>query len=153
MPTPAKLVCAVLFAALAWWTGHLIVQIALPEGAVPGRFREWMALGGLIIGWRFVGRRASGPTNQGGSISVSVTAGIGGAVILTVLGLFLTSFVTMITASLGSVYTEIGAAVTAWMDFLMQDLRAVAHPTIIGTLYGGAAAVGLIGGIVGRTLR
>jgi hypothetical protein len=153
MPTPAKLVCAVLFAALSWWTAETIVRVALPEGATVGRFREWMALGGLIIGWKYIGKRASGPTNRGASISVAVTAGIGGAIILTVLGLLLNSFVTMITLSLDTIYTEVGMAVDAWFEFLVQDARAVAHPVIIGTFYGGAAAVGLIGGVVGRTVR
>jgi hypothetical protein len=153
MPTPAKLVSAVLFAALSWYTADLIFRVAMPEGSTPGRFREFMALGGLLIGWRFVGRRVSGPTNRGTSLSVAITAGIGGAIVMAILGLLLNSFVTMITLSLGSVYTEVGDAVAAWMEFLLQDARAVSHPRVLATFFGGAALVGLVGGIVGRTTQ
>jgi hypothetical protein len=153
MPTPAKLVCAVLFAALCWYTADLIIRIAMSEGAAAGRFREWLAGGGLLVGWFFVGKRASGSTNQGASVSLSITAGIGGALIIMLLGLLLNSFVTMISLSFGSVYTELGQAIDAWIGFLFQDLRAIAHPIIFATFFGGAAAAGLIGGIVGRIFR
>lgn len=153
MPTPAKLVSAVLFAALAWVTAELIRIYALPEGARVGMFREWVALAGLIVGWKFIGTRVSGVMNKGTTVSKAITAGIGGALVLTVGGLFLNSFVTMITESLGRKYTEVGQAAEAWMNFLWNDALTIADPIVLGTMFGGAAAVGLIGGVVGRTLR
>ncbi|MEM7489175.1 MAG: TrgA family protein, partial [Pseudomonadota bacterium] len=146
MPTPAKLVSAILFAALAWWVGETIVREVLPEGVRVGRFREFLALGGLIVGWKYIGRIVSGPTNKGTSITVAITAGIGGAAILLVLGLLLEGFRKMITESLDLRYAEVGEAASAWMEFLWRDAQTIAHPVVLGTLFGGAVAVGLIGG-------
>ncbi|TFL18514.1 TrgA family protein [Jannaschia formosa] len=153
MPTPAKLISALLFAALAWWTAETIRIHALPEGIVVGNFREWCALAGLIIGWKTIGTRVSGPLNKGTTVLKAVTAGIGGAVILTVGGVILNSFVTMISESLGRKYTEVGQAAEAWMAFLWDDALTIANPIVLGTMFGGAAVVGLIGGVAGRTLR
>lgn len=153
MPTPAKLVSAVLFAALCWYTVELIRRYGLPEGRTLGAFPIWVTLGGLLVGWLFVGRRVSGPTNRGTKLTHGLTAGIGGALIIAVLGLLLNSFVTMITLSLTSIYTEIGQAIDAWIGFFMEDLRIISHPRILGTFFGGGALAGLVGGVVGRVTR
>ncbi|WP_371153815.1 TrgA family protein [Jannaschia sp. 2305UL9-9] len=153
MPTPAKLACAILFAALSWWTAETIVREALPEGVRVGRFREWVALAGLLIGWKMIGRTCSGPMNKGTTITVAITAGIGGALVLTVGGVILQGFVVMIIESLDRKYTEVGQAATAWMEYTWDNVLLIADPIILGTLYGGAAVVGLIGGIVGRVTR
>lgn len=153
MPTPAKLVCAILFAALAWYSADTLVREALPEGVVVGKFREWIALAGLIIGWKVIGKTCTGPTNKGTRISVAITSGIGGAVILVLLGLFFHSAYATLNESLTSKYTEVGLAAEAWMEVMWKDAKIVSNPVALVTLFGGAAVVGLIGGIVGRTLR
>ncbi|MEM7642877.1 MAG: TrgA family protein [Pseudomonadota bacterium] len=153
MPTPAKLVSAILFAALAWWVAHTIVIHVLPEGVRVGRFREFVAFGGLVVGWRYIGKIVSGPTNKGTSVTVAITAGIGGAAILLVLSLLFESFRKMITESLDLRYTEVGEAASAWMEFLWRDALMIATPLVMGTLFGGAIVVGLVGGVVGRLTR
>ena len=153
MPTPAKLISAVLFAALAWWTAETIRVYALPEGIQVGLFREWVALAALFIGWKIIGNRVSGPLGKGTTILKAITAGIGGALVLTVGGVILNSFVTMIGESLGRKYTEVGQAAEAWMNFLWKDAQTIADPLVLGTMFGGAAMVGLIGGVAGRSLR
>lgn len=153
MPTPAKLVCAVLFAALAWAVGEAIVRYTLEEGIRVGRFREMLAFGGLLIGWKYIGRVASGPTMRGNTVTNVITAGIGGAAMLVVLGLLFHAFGVMISESLEGKYTAIGTAASAWMGFLAKDAMTILHPIVLGLLFGGAAVIGLIGGIVGRTMR
>ncbi|MGB3406811.1 MAG: TrgA family protein, partial [Jannaschia sp.] len=137
MPTPAKLVCAVLFAALAWWTAETIVRVALPEGSLVGRFRELLALAGLVIGWKVIGKTATGPMNRGTRIPVAITAGVGGALILLISGVLLHSFYAMIMQSLTSKYTEVGLAAEAWLEYLWEDSTMVADPVVLGTLFGG----------------
>ncbi|MEL6587696.1 MAG: TrgA family protein [Pseudomonadota bacterium] len=153
MPTPAKLVAAILFAAVAWWVGETIVRYGLPEGVRVGWFREILAAGGLVIGWKTIGKACTGPMNRGTSISIALTSGLGAALILLLLGLILHSFYDMITESLGSKYTEVGAAASAWMEFMWRDTILVADPIILGTLFGGGAVVGLFAGAVGRLTR
>jgi hypothetical protein len=150
MPTPAKLVSALLFAALAYATALSIAIYALPEGQSIGQLPALMALNGLVVGWRFIGVPASGRMNRGAPMAVSVTAGLGGAVVLAVLVLLSVSFRTMIIESLDVTYTEVGEAAAAWMEFLWDYLMTVLHPVVAALFVGGAMAVGLIGGAVGR---
>ena len=153
MPTAAKLVAAVLFAALAWLVAEVVVRTVLEEGTRVGRFRELMALGGLLIGWRTIGRETTGPMGRGTTSTRAATAGIAAAAVLLVLGLLLHSFGVMIAKSLDGKYNAVGRAATAWMDFLWADLRTVSDPIVLGILFGGGALVGLIAGITGRVAR
>lgn len=153
MPTPAKLVAALLFAALAWLVADTIVRDLLEPGTRVGRFREMLAAGGLILGWRMIGREATGQTGRGTSTSRAVTAGIGAAAALLVLGVLFHAFGVMIANALERKYTALGTAATAWMEFLWRDLVLLAAPAVLGLLFGGGALVGLIAGLVGRRMR
>ncbi len=153
MPTPAKLVAAILFAALSWIVADAIVRTALPEGVRVGHFREMLAFGGLLVGWRAIGRPASGPTGRGTTLSHAVTAGFGAAAILSMLALVIHGFRAKIGESLGLRYDAIGEAASAWMAFVWTDVQTVATPLIAGLMFGGGAVVGLVSGLVGRTWR
>ena len=153
MPTPAKLVAAVLFAVLCWFVADTIVREVLPEGVRVGRFREMLAVGGLLVGWRYIGVPATGPTGRGTNVTHAITAGLGAAIVLTALALILHAFAVMIGESLGRKYTAIGDAAAAWMGFLWTDVQTIAHPMVLGLMFGGGAVVGLIAGVVGRIWR
>lgn len=153
MPTPAKLVCAILLAAVAWWTGEMIQRHVVGDDDVVGRLREALALGGLIVGWKYVGRIVSGKAGRGTTLPVGLTAGIGGAVILAVLALFLNGAREVLTEALDVSYTEVGAAATAWMQTVYTDGVRLTHPMVLATYFGGAALVGVIGWAVGRVTR
>lgn len=59
MPTGAKLIGAIAFAALAYFVSDLIKPIlADTEGSRVGWFSEVNGLIGLVIGWRLMGRGA-----------------------------------------------------------------------------------------------
>ncbi|CUH39070.1 hypothetical protein JSE7799_01789 [Jannaschia seosinensis] len=163
MPTPAKLVAAVLMAALAWYVCEIIVREVLPDGSRVGFFREVLpdgsrvgffreiaALGALVVGWKVIGRPATGPRGRGGKITEVLTAGIGAAIVLLCLGVVLHSFVEMITVSLSGKYTQVGIAMNAWLGFLWDDVQIVMNQVILAPLLLGAVAVGLISGVVGR---
>lgn len=150
MPTPAKLVAAVLFAALCWAVGETIVRYCLEEGVRVGAFREMLAAGGLIVGWRTIGRTATGPVGRGNSVPNVTTSGIAAAFIFVVLALLLHSFGVMIGESLGGKYTSIGRAASAWIGFLIEDVQTIWHLYVLVLLFGGGAVVGLVAGLVGR---
>ncbi|MGI1661442.1 TrgA family protein [Palleronia sp. KMU-117] len=57
MPTAAKLIGAIVFAALAWFVSDLIKPL-LPEGSQVGLMSPVNAFFGLIMGWRIMGRGA-----------------------------------------------------------------------------------------------
>lgn len=150
MPTPAKLVAAILFAALCWAVGETIVRYTMEEGVRVGAFREVLAAAGLVIGWRTIGGAATGPVGRGNKVSHVVTSGIAAAFIFLVLGLLLHSFGVMILNSLEGSYTSIGRAASAWMGFLVRDAQQIWHIYVLGLLFVGASLVGLIAGVVGR---
>lgn len=153
MPTPAKLVASVLFAALCWWVGETIVRHALPEESSVGWFREILAFGGLIVGWRYIGRITTGERGRGTTMTRAITAGVGAAFIMMILTLALHSFYEMILESLGSRYTEVGQAAQAWMEFTVKDAQILMVPIVPITLFAGGAIVGLLAGIMGRSIR
>ncbi|WGH78433.1 TrgA family protein [Jannaschia ovalis] len=153
MPTPAKLVSAILFAALCWWVGEMVVRHSLPEGQTVGRMREVLALGGLIVGWKYIGKAATGQTGRGNRIAYVITAGVGAAVIMLILTLALHSAAATLEESLSSKYTEVGLAAEAWMEYALKDFQLAAHPIVLATLFAGSAVVGLLAGIVGRVTR
>ncbi|WP_179379887.1 TrgA family protein [Jannaschia marina] len=150
MPTPAKLVSAVLFAALCWFVADSIVRYTLEEGVVVGPFREVLAAGGLVVGWRTIGTAATGPVGRGNTIPNVITAGVAAAFILMVLALLIHSFGVMIVESLNGSYNSVGKGASAWMGFLMNDARTIAHPVVLGLLFGGGALIGLVAGVVGQ---
>ena len=57
MPTAAKLIGALSFAALAWFVSDLIKPL-LPEGTQVGLLSPVNAFFGLLMGWRILGARA-----------------------------------------------------------------------------------------------
>jgi hypothetical protein len=57
MPTAAKLIGAIVFAALAWFVSDLVKPL-LPEGSQVGLLSPVNAFFGLIMGWRIMGRGA-----------------------------------------------------------------------------------------------
>lgn len=153
MPTPAKLAAALLFAALAWVVADAIVRGLLEPGQRVGWFREVAAAGAVFIGWRMIGREATGPTGRGTTALRAITAGIAASAVLLMLGVLLHSFGVMISYALDRKYNAIGKAVSAWMEFLWRDLVLLADPLVLGLLFGGGALVGAVAGAVGRRMR
>ncbi|WP_298432909.1 TrgA family protein [uncultured Jannaschia sp.] len=153
MPTPAKLVAALLFAGLCWYCGHLLWTESMPEGARIGWFREILAAGGLVVGWKYIGRTATGPMGRGNRLAYCITAGIGGAVIMFLLTFALHSAYATLEESLSSKYTEVGLAAEAWMEYAVADAKLAANPLLLAVAFAGSAAIGLIAGLVGRMAR
>ncbi|KIT15965.1 TrgA family protein [Jannaschia aquimarina] len=153
MPTPAKLVAAILMAAVAWFTAEAVVRYALPEGSSVGRFREICAVIGLFFGWRMLGRAATGVRGRGDKIVNSLTMGMATSLAILVLAVFLHGFYQMISESMKLAYDQPGKAATAMIGFIKEDFILVANPIIIGVLLGGGAVAGLMAGVTGRVWR
>lgn len=153
MPTPAKLISAVLMAVLAWWVADTVVRELLPEGKTVGRFREICAAVGLLAGWKVLGRAATGKMGRGSPVPVVITSGVATAAVGLILVLLGHSFYVMMMESLDLAYDAPGKAMTAWMEFLWNDTLLIADKLVLGTLFVGAAIIGMVAGVVGRTYR
>lgn len=153
MPTPAKLVAAILMAAVCWITAETMVRYALPEGFSAGWFREIVAVIGLVAGWRMIGRQATGIRGRGDKIVNGVTMGMACALAVAALSIFLHAFYVMIIESLNLAYNSPGKAFTAMMGFAWDDVQTMANVRVLVALFGGGAIAGLFAGITGRIWR
>jgi hypothetical protein len=134
MPTMGRLVGAILFAGLAWYTSLLIIPL-FPVGTNLGLFQEVNTFFGLIAGWTVAGPRAG--LGYVAAFSYVLTA----LVAMVVMALFFNSSVVMVEQSLRKRYDGPGEAVTDVFQMFVDHAIMMATPEIIGTL--------LIGGIVG----
>jgi len=137
MPTMGRLIGAVLFGALAWYTTTLIIPL-FPEGTNLGLFQEVNAVFGLIAGWTIAGPRAG--TGYVASLSYGLTTLVG----MVVMAVFFNSFVVMIERSLRKRYDGPGEAVTDVFELFIEHGMMLLTPEILGTLLVG----GLIGGVL-----
>ncbi|PTQ75172.1 TrgA family protein [Celeribacter persicus] len=113
MPTAAKLVAALWFALLAWFSAEL-VKPYLPEGTQFGLFSYITGVIGLLTGWIFLGKRA------GDTMAAALSYGVSASVILTFWAIFYFSFETMIHRALDKRYGGPTEALMAMVD-LMRD--------------------------------
>lgn len=76
MPTAAKLISAIILAAIGWTCAEMVKPL-MPEGSDPSSLSPTCAAVGLIVGWFYLGPRADRDTgtvgaNAGTTIFVQV---------------------------------------------------------------------------------
>lgn len=139
MPTAAKLVAALCFAAVGWLAANAHVP-ALGENASVGLFRELTALIGLIAGWRVLGNRVGHGTGE------AVGAGLLTSVVLVFFALLLFAVYVMFQRALtAQPYDGPMDAVLGVFEIMMDQGRkmltvGVLGVLVLGGLLGGAAA-------------
>jgi hypothetical protein len=146
MPTSAKLAAAVLFGALAWWVSQMIEPL-FPEGTDMGRFAEYNAVVGMVIGWRIAGARAR--TTWPNAVAYGLTA----ALSMLLLALFLHSATIMVSQSFRKVYEGPMEALIDVVRIMVENFQKVATPDIMGTLLAGGIIAGLATEWVARNYR
>ncbi len=147
MPTAAKLIAALWFAAVGWLAANAYVP-QLGEGASPGYFREISAAVGLLCGWLVMG----GSVGRG--YPDAVGAGLKTAIILAFLVLLGFSTWQMVEASMRGHYgSSPMQAVLGIFEFMMENARLMVIPGVLGTLGLGGVVGGLAAEGAGRTWR
>jgi hypothetical protein len=146
MPTAAKLVAAILFAALGWYVSELIKPL-FPEERNVGRFSEVNAVIGLFVGWVVAGSRAR--TTWVNAVSYGLTA----TVALVFWGLLLQSFGEMIRMSLNKRYDGPAEAVIGVFSLMYEYGMMMAEVRVIVTLVVGGIVAGLVTEFFGRRFR
>ena len=143
MPTAAKLAAAILFAALAWLVSQLVMPL-FPEDMDLGRFSEWNALIGGLVGWYVAGPRAR--TTWPNAVAYGVTA----AVQMVLAALFIYSMLRMVRQSTRMVYEGPVEALADVARMMVEDLRFVSTPEVLLSLAIGGVMAGLATEWVGR---
>lgn len=146
MLTAGKLVAAILFAGLAWWTSQVIIPL-FPEGSDPGQF-EWVNTAvGFATGWVIAGNRAG--TGRGAAIGYGLTTVAG----LVFWALFVNCTAEMIRLSLRKSYDGPVEAVIGIFYLMVENGQIMLDPTVIGTLVIGGVVAALVVEQAGRNFR
>jgi hypothetical protein len=146
MPTAAKLIAALLWAVLAWYTSQLIKPL-FPEGTDVGWFAEVNALIGIVIGWQVAGSRA------GGTWAAAISYGVTATVALVLWCLFLHSFAEMIRLSLRKLYEGPVDALVGVFALMVDYGQMILDPQVIVTLLVGGIIAGILTEMAGRNWR
>ena len=146
MPTAAKLVAALLLAALGWFAADL-VKPYLVEGRPVGLFSPVAAGLGLAVGWAFTGRRLERRT--GGAVGI----GLASAALLVFWVTVAFSGYEMIMRSTQRRYHGPVDALQGMVELGLDDLRRAAQPDVIIALVVGGLVVGAVTHWVSRRFR
>lgn len=138
MPTAAKLVSLIMFAALAWFVSQLVMPL-MPDGTEFGFFAEINAALAGYLGWRIVGPRAPD------SFRAGLSAGLTCALMLFVTATLFHSFILMLVRSTEARYKGPIQALKSMFqmasDFAQPALTPeVVVPLVVGGLVAGFAA-------------
>jgi len=137
VPTAAKLVAAVVFAAVAFLAGSVYIPL-LPEGTQAGWFAAVCAGFGAVIGWMVMGGLAGRGTTaaMGHGVRTAVT-------IVFWTGLFF-SIREMVLRSMNLRYDGPMEAVIGTFDIAIDYGRLLADPQLLAVLGLGGLAGGLV---------
>lgn len=143
MPTAAKLIAALFFAALGWVLADIYVP-GLDRGPNVGRLREICALVGLICGWRVMGALVG--------LGMGLAAGSGLRTAATMAFFCFLGFSTyeMVLQSTKMVYEGPMEAVLGIFEIMVFYLAIALTPAFLGTLVVGGALGGWLAELTHR---
>lgn len=135
MPTAAKLIAALALAGVGFLAAGAVVPY-LPEGTRPGYLWAIAAAAGVLIGWRMLGPDARG------TLMTSVSAGLRCAAIMTLVVLFIVSFIEMIERSLQKLYDGPMHALQSLFGLMLDYGSLILNPNVAGVLLVGGMLSG-----------
>lgn len=142
MPTAAKLVAALWFAAMGWLGANAHIP-ALGETPHVGLFREISAVIGMICGWRILGLSARG------SYADAIGTGLKTSVIMAFFVLLVFSGYQMVHISMKGRYDGPLDAMLGVFELGMENAVKMATVGVLGVLILG----GVLGGLLTEAAR
>jgi len=144
MPTMGKLFAAVFVAILGYIAADKVGG-HLPEEAQQVALRPLSALFGLIVGWRFLGRRT------GGGVTSGVGLGLTSSVALVLISLIYFSGYEMVVRATRMAYGgDPFAALQDMIQIALDMTEFVAHQDVLTVLVLGGMTVGVLVDLVAR---
>ena len=134
MPTFAKVIAAIFFAALGFFCGDLVKPL-LAEGTRTVWLNETLAALGAINGWMMSGGRA------GDGLRAGIGYGLTTSALIVAWGVFLFAASEMIGLSIDRRYDGAVEAIQSMFSIGLDYLKLIAVPEIIGSA--------IVGGIFG----
>ncbi|MGC9419191.1 MAG: TrgA family protein [Rhodovulum sp.] len=137
MPTAAKLVAALLYAAVAWFASDAIVPL-FPEGTDLGSFAMVNTVIGGLTGWLVMGGLA------GEGYGLAVASGLRTTAVLVFYALLFHAVYEMLHRATRMRYDGVMEALTAVVELMGKyGLMVVTSPVVMGILIGGGVLAGL----------
>ena len=146
MPTAAKLVAALAFAALGW-LGAWAFKPLMPSETQWGYFQPICAALGLLVGWGFTGARA------GRGYGAALGSGLTGATVLVVAALFVFSVREMLLRSMTFRYGGPLEAVVAVFAIMLDHAALMGDALFLSVLVAGGLVAGLMTEAASRLWR
>ncbi|THD82405.1 TrgA family protein [Aliigemmobacter aestuarii] len=143
MPTAAKLVSAVMFAAIAWLAAEAL-KPGLPEGMSPGFLSEVMVGIGLLSGWLVMGRLV------GSGYGPAISSGVQTAATFTFFGVLGFAFYEMILRSTKLRYDGPFEAIQGMMELMWEYAGLLVRMEVLVILVVGSVIAGVVAEWVGR---
>ena len=143
MPTTARLVAALFFAALGWFGADQVKPLLSP-GTPTGLFGPVSAGFGLLVGWFFTGKRVG--SGEGNRLGIGLT----GAFLLAFWVLFTFSGYKMLQNSMRKYYDGPVEALQDMFSIAVDYIFIAAAPEVIATLVLGGLIGGWLAGWVAR---
>ncbi len=137
MPTAARLIAAIVFAALGYLLSEMVKPL-FPPGSDLGRLSELNAGVGLLVGWVVAGSRA------GDGWRAAVGHGLTGAAAFVFWAMLLHASIEMIRRSMRSQYDGPISAVVGIFELIIGYGQVIATAGVIGVLVLGGVAAGLV---------
>ena len=140
MPTPARFLCAILFAYIGWQAAQIAVAQLPPEQVAQARGVDRLAaIFGAITGWRFVGSRA------GQGARTAFATGMTGGALLFFTVMATSSAVLMIRASTRFAYSDPLEATVDAIRIGIEKTALVSTPELYALLLGGGVLAAMVG--------
>lgn len=139
MPSAGRFVGALFFACIAWFVSEMFKPL-LPDGTNFGKFSEYNAALGAMVGWAMLGLRSHGSRNA------SISAGLTASAALVFWALFLYSVSEMLKLSLRKAYEGPVEALVGVFQLMIEHILLMATPEIIITLVVGGIVAGMVSG-------
>ncbi len=136
MPTAAKLVASVLFAAISFFIADLYAQ-GITDGTNTSYLREGAAVIGLVCGWRVMGRLA------GKGMRDAIGSGIRTALTILFFVLLFFAIYKMVVTSTKGLYDGPMEAVLDVFRIMLDFGQGMLTPELLGTLFVGGALAGM----------
>ena len=149
MPTASKLVCAVLYAALAWVVSGMVMEAIEAETQRQnfGSFQFVNAVIGILVGWVVIGKRL------GTDYVTAMGIGFTGMMALVFWSLFAHSFSEMLRLSLARRFDGPIEAIMSIFTLGIEYGGYLANAPTLGVLLIGGMAAGVIAEFVDRRAK
>jgi len=135
-----------MFGFIAWYVSELFKPL-MPEGTNFGKFSEYNAVIGIVLGWVMLGLRSHPSRNA------SIGAGLTTSVSVLFWGLLIHSSLEMLKLSMRKQYDGPVEAVVGVIQLMMKYAVMMATPEIIAVLLVGGLFGGMLSGWAERRWR